>query len=90
MQNVAVLRQNHFMQWIVQYKQANTDKTARAVTPEDAIRTACQLLDDGEEVCGIGTGSLTHVIGKECRATIKVRTALPRLKCSPVLTRCLI
>jgi hypothetical protein len=37
------------MQWIVQYKQANTDKTARAVTPEDAIRTACQLLDDGEE-----------------------------------------
>jgi hypothetical protein len=62
---VTVLRHDHFMQWVVQYKQAATDRTTQAVTPEDAIRTACQLLDDGFEVCGIGTGSLTHIIGKD-------------------------
>jgi hypothetical protein len=53
------------MQWIVQYKQSDTDQTVRAVTPEDAIRTACQLLDDGHEVCGIGTGSTTPIIERD-------------------------
>lgn len=53
------------MQWIVHYKQSRTDRTVRAVTPEDAIRTACQLLDDGYEVCGIGVGSSTPVIERD-------------------------
>jgi hypothetical protein len=53
------------MEWTVQYKQAGVDRTVDAVNPDDAVRTACQLMDDGYEVCGIGTGALTHMIGKE-------------------------
>ena len=64
--NVAVLRHHRFMQWIVEYKQFDMDRTVRAVTPEDAIRTACQLLDDGYDVCAIGVGgSSTPVIERE-------------------------
>jgi hypothetical protein len=55
---ITVLSHDHFMQWIVQYKEAAIDRKTKAVTPEDAIRTACQLLDDGFEVC----------VGKRCCA----------------------
>jgi hypothetical protein len=44
---------------------AEAERTVRAVTPEDAVRTACQLLDDGYEVSAIGTGSLISIIGKD-------------------------
>jgi hypothetical protein len=39
-------------------------------TPEQAIETACRLLDDGCEVYGIGTGALTDSIEKEQIARI--------------------
>jgi hypothetical protein len=51
--------------WSIQYRLSGSDMTAEALTPEEAIRVACHLLDDGCEVCGIGTGALTHVIIKE-------------------------
>ncbi len=34
-------------------------------SPEQAIESACGLIDDGCDVYGIGTGRLTDSIGKE-------------------------
>jgi hypothetical protein len=39
-------------------------------TPEQAIETACRLLDDGCEIYGMGTGSLTDSIKKNQIARI--------------------
>jgi hypothetical protein len=39
-------------------------------TPEQAIETACRLLDGGCEVYGIGTGPLTDSIDKDQIARI--------------------
>jgi len=58
------------MTWFVQYKQLGADQLVRVRTPEQAIETACHLLDDGCEVYGIGTGPLTDSIGKEQIARI--------------------
>jgi hypothetical protein len=58
------------MTWSIQYRLSGADMTVQALTPEEAVRAACHLLDDGYEVCGIGTGTLTHMIGKEDIARI--------------------
>ena len=53
------------MTWFVQYKRLGADHLVRTATPEQAIETACHLLDDGCDVYGIGTGPLTDSIEKE-------------------------
>ena len=53
------------MIWFVQYKQLGTDQLVQTATPEQAIKTACHLLDDGCDVYGTGTGPLTNSIEKE-------------------------
>ena len=53
------------MTWFVQYKQVDSDHLVQTGTPEQAVETACRLLDDGCDVYGIGTGPLTDSIGKE-------------------------
>ena len=58
------------MPWFVQYEQSGLDHLVRAKTPEQAIETACRLLDGGCEVFGIGTGPLTDSIGKDQIARI--------------------
>jgi len=58
------------MTWFVQYHQSGTDHLIRAKTPEEAIETACHLIDDGCEVWAIGTGPLTDTIAKDQIARI--------------------
>ena len=50
------------MTWHVQYRKDGSDHIAMALTPETAIETACQLIDEGSDVFGIGTGPLTDTI----------------------------
>ena len=50
-------------QWHVQYREGSSDHVVMNPTPEAAIVTACQLIDQGREVYGIGTGPLTDAIG---------------------------
>jgi hypothetical protein len=52
------------MVWHVQYRNAEADHIVRRPSPEEAIEAACQLIDDGCDVYGIGTGSLTDSIAK--------------------------
>ncbi len=58
------------MMWFVQYNKSGTDHLVRMRTPEQAIKTACELLDDHCDVFGIGTGPLTNSIGKDQIALI--------------------
>ena len=58
------------MTWFVQYHQSGTSHLVLSETPEQAIKTACGLLDDGCDVYRIGTGPLTDSIGKEQIARI--------------------
>lgn len=51
------------MTWHVQYRDGLGDHIGRHPTPERAIEAACQLIDEGGEVYGIGTGPLTDSIG---------------------------
>jgi hypothetical protein len=53
------------MTWHVQYRQDTVDRIVRHPSPEQAIEAACRLIDDGCDVCGIGTGSLTDSIGRD-------------------------
>ena len=53
------------MDWLVQYRKDGTDHVERHPTPEDAIETACQLIDEGSDVYGIGAGSLSDSIGRD-------------------------
>jgi len=58
------------MTWHVQYRNASGDHIERHPSPEQAIKAACRLIDDGCDVYGIGTGPLTDSIGKEQIARI--------------------
>ena len=53
------------MDWHVQYRKDGADHVAMRHSPEEAIKAACQLIDDGCDVYGIGCGSLTDSIGRE-------------------------
>jgi hypothetical protein len=56
--------------WFVRHRQDGADSIVRVPTPEEAIETACRLLDDGCEVYAIGTSALTDSIGKDQIARI--------------------
>lgn len=58
------------MTWFVQYNKSGTDHLVRMLTPEQAIKTACELLDADCDVFGIGSGPLTNSIGKDQIALI--------------------
>ncbi len=51
------------MEWHVQHRRNGADSVVWLLTPEQAIETACRLMDDGGDVFGIGTGALTDSIG---------------------------
>jgi hypothetical protein len=53
------------MPWFVRYTRSAEDHLVRMRTPEQAIETACRLLDEGCDVYGVGTGPLTDSIGKD-------------------------
>jgi hypothetical protein len=53
------------MVWHVQYRVGATEQIARFPTPEKAIEAACCLIDEGDDVYGIGTGPLTDSIARE-------------------------
>jgi hypothetical protein len=49
-------------EWHVQYSRDMVDHVEMHPTPEAAIEAACLLMDQGCDVYGIGTGSLTDSI----------------------------
>jgi hypothetical protein len=53
------------MTWHVLYRDHAGDQIVRHPSPEETIKVACLLLDDGCEVYGIGTGPLSDSIGKD-------------------------
>ena len=66
------------MTWHVRYRNHAGDHVVRHSTPEEAIETACRLIDDGYDVYGIGTGSLADSIDLiACIDDIWVRPRLP-------------
>jgi hypothetical protein len=52
------------MTWHVQYRRDAIEHVIQHTTPERAIEAACRLIDDGNDVFGIGTGPLTDSIGR--------------------------
>jgi hypothetical protein len=58
------------MPWLIQYRDATTDRLARYPSPEEAIEAACGLLDNGYDVYRIGMGSLEDSIEKDQIARI--------------------
>jgi hypothetical protein len=56
--------------WHVQYRKCEAEHIGWFATPEEAIETACGLIDDGCNVFGIGSGSLDDSISKEQIARI--------------------
>ena len=58
------------MEWFVQYTHSGMSCLIRLKTPEEAIRLACAMLDEGCEVSGIGMGSLTDSIDQDQIARI--------------------
>ena len=53
------------MPWHVQYRNDTVDRIVRFSNPEDAIASACRLIDKGCDVYGIGTGPLTDSIDRD-------------------------
>jgi hypothetical protein len=53
------------MTWLVQYRDATTDRLARYPSPEQAIEAACGLLDNGYDVYRISMDSLDYSIEKD-------------------------
>ena len=58
------------MDWHVQYRRDGTAQLLMFPSPETAIENACNLIDDGHDVFGIGTGALTNSIEPEQIARI--------------------
>ena len=53
------------MVWHVKYRNQTGDHIEMYPTPEIAIEEACYLIDQGQEVYGIGTGRLSDSIARE-------------------------
>ena len=66
------------MTWHVQYREGEIDHLVRYPTPEEAIESACGLIDKGCDVYGMGTGSLTSSIGRDEIARIYAFWARPK------------
>jgi hypothetical protein len=68
------------MAWRVQYREGGTDHLVKYPTPEEAIESACRLIDRGCDVYGVGmsTGSLTTSISRDEIARIYAFWARPK------------
>jgi len=66
------------MRWHVQYREGGTDHLVRYPNPEEAIESACRLIDEGCDVYGMGTGSLINSIGRDEIARIYAFWARPK------------
>jgi hypothetical protein len=71
------------MTWLVQYRDAATDRLAGYPSPEEAIKAACGLLDNGYDVYRIGMESLDDSIEKDqitriCAIRVKARVPFGR------------
>ena len=64
--------------WHVQYQHGDSYYIVTHPTPEDAIESACRLIDDGYDVYGIGTGPLTDSIERDHIARIYAMWARAR------------
>jgi hypothetical protein len=53
------------MEWFVQSRHDAVDHIEWHPDEEDAIEAACQLIDTGVDVFGLGSGPLTDSIGPE-------------------------
>jgi hypothetical protein len=51
--------------WHVQYRKNEAEQIGWFATPEEAIETACGLIDEGCDVYGIGAGSLDDTIARD-------------------------
>ena len=51
--------------WHVRYRKSEAEHIGWFATPEQAIETACGLIDEGCDVYGIGSESLDDYIAKE-------------------------
>jgi mannose/fructose/N-acetylgalactosamine-specific phosphotransferase system component IIB len=49
--------------WSIRYRDS-ADHVARALTPEDAIATACRLIEEGFDVYAIDCGQMKEFMGK--------------------------
>jgi hypothetical protein len=58
------------LEWHVQFQKSGTDYISWFATPEQAIEAACTFIDRGDDVYGIGTGSLDDSIKKDQIARI--------------------
>jgi hypothetical protein len=56
--------------WHVRYRRNEAEQIGWFATPEEAIETACGLIDEGCDVYGIGAGSLDDSIAKDQIARI--------------------
>lgn len=50
------------LEWHVQFRKHGTDYVSWFATPEQAIEAACTFIDEGDDVYGIGVGSLDDSI----------------------------
>jgi hypothetical protein len=64
--------------WHVHYRQGIQDHVVGFETPEAATEAACRMLDHGDDVSGIGPGSLIDTLGREEIAHIYARWARAR------------
>jgi hypothetical protein len=51
--------------WHVQYRRDTVECILRYHSPEDAIESACRLIDDGCDVYALGTGPVTDSIERD-------------------------
>ena len=49
------------MPWHIQYREGGTDHFVSYPTPEEAVESACRLIDEGCDGYGLGAGSLTSI-----------------------------
>ena len=68
------------MTWNVRYRRDAMDHLDGHASPEHAIEAACHLIDDGCDVYGIDTGSLSDSIGRDMIARIHSLWARERPK----------
>ena len=52
------------MTWHLRYQKDGTNHITWHPSPEAAIETACRLIDDSYDVCGIGTEMLVDTISR--------------------------
>ena len=66
------------VKWQVKYREGGTDHLVRYPTPEEAIESACCLIDKGCDVYGMGTESFTASMGRDEIARIYAFWAKPK------------